>query len=385
MKSGRWILTLVLCALLVGSLAGYKVLEIRSAIAFANSFPEHSETVALDEARAITYQPDIKVMGEVVLPEQITLRNELSGRIAAIRVKPGEPVQQGQVLLQQDISEEQAKVSSARARLELARLEHQRLSKLRKANSVSQSELDNAAVQLQVIGSELEVLNAVISKKTLKAPFDGVMGLHQLEQGSYLEANTNIASFVGNSPWLWVEFSVPQFHARLETGSIVTVRLVGSQDESFPAEVIARDPVVSANTRTHKYRARISARPAGFAHNSSVQITLPQGAEQSLISVSLEAVQYDEMGSFVYQLQPAQETGAYRAERRNVAVNQHSGNRVLIEEGLQGGEILAGAGAFKLQPGLLVYPVKDHGIQQTINDLESLENKNDSDQQLSGI
>lgn len=359
MKSGRWILTLLLCALLIGSLAGYKIFEIRSAIAFAESLPEYSETVKTGRAEAVVFQPTVQVMGAIVQPEHVTLRNELPGRITDIRAKPSEPVRQGQVLLQQDISEEQAKIHSARARLELARLEYQRLSQLRKSNNASQAELDKATVQLQVIESELDVLNVTIDKKTLKAPFNGVMGIHQLEQGSYLQPNTEIASFVGDSDWLWVEFSVPQFYTPLPFGTTVDVQLTGLPATNRKAEIIARDPVVSANTRTHQYRARLSASGKDFAHNSSMQVTLPQGAPQTLIAIGLEAVQYDETGSFVYLLEPDDDAGGYRAERRNVMVDRHESHRVLIANGLQGGEILAVAGAFKLYPGLLVYPDKN--------------------------
>ncbi|MET4692488.1 efflux RND transporter periplasmic adaptor subunit [Endozoicomonas lisbonensis] len=368
MKSGRWILTLLLCTLLTGSLAGYKILEIRSAIAFAESLPEYSETVQTARARAVTHQPAIQVMGEVVQPGHLTLRNELSGRIVAIRAKPSEPVRQGQVLLQQDTSEERAKINSAKARLELAQLEYQRLSKLRKSNSASQAELDKATVQLQVIESELEVLNVAISKKTLKAPFDGVMGIHQLEQGSYLQPNTDIASFVGDSSWSWVEFSVPQFYALLEYGTTVVVQLAGSPFAGIKAEVIARDPVVSPGTRTHKYRAGFSTAENShaynhFAHNSSVLVTLPDGKPQAVIAVPLEAVQYDETGAFVYLLHPDNKAGGFRAERRRVTVDTHDNNRVMITEGLQEGEILAADGAFKLKPGLLVYPDKNDNSQ----------------------
>ena len=363
MKSGRWILTLLLCTLLIAGLAGYKIFDIRSAIAFAESFPEHSETVKTSQAKPVAFQPTVQVMGEIVQPRHITLRNELPGRIATIETKPSVPVKKGQVLLRQDISEEQANIQSANARLKLARLEFQRLKKLRDSNNASQAELDKATVELQVIESELDVLNVTVRKKTIKAPFDGIMGIHQLEQGSYLQMNTEVASFVGDGQWLWVDFSVPQFYELLDFGTTVDVQLTGLPVTTLKADIIARDPVLAVHTRTHQYRARFPTPDKGFAHNSSVQVTLPQGTPQNLIAIGLEAIQYDETGSFVYLLHPDDDSGGYRAERRNVTVDRHDHNRVLIADGLQDGETLAVAGAFKLHPGLLVYPDTDNTRQ----------------------
>ncbi len=361
MNSGRgitrWLVTLVVCTLLIGGLAGFKVWQIRSAMAFAASFPEHSETVSPEKAKAVMHQPRIQVMGEVVMPDRITLRNELPGRVSAIMVQPGGSADEGQILVQMDISEELAKQKSAQARLQLAELDHRRVRDLRKRKAVSQADLDKAIADLEVVRSELAVIAATIDKKTLRAPFSGVMGLHQIEEGGYLQLNTDIAQFVGNQPWIWVEFAVPQFYPLLETGSEVSVSLAGQDARKVSAEIIARDPVVSVSTRTHRYRARINSRPAGFAHNASVQVSAPVGESMSLVEVPLEAVLFDEQGTYVYRLQPdEQQAGAFRAMRQNVAVYQRSGDSMLLEQGLNANDVLASVGAFKLQPELLVYP-----------------------------
>ena len=357
MNLRRWVVTLGLCILLIGGLAGYKIWQIRSAIAFAESFPEHSETVSPEKATSVIYQPKIEVVGEVVVPERVSLRNELAGRINTVLVKPGDQVGKGQIIFQMDISEELAKQQSAQARLQLAEVDHRRVKDLRKRKAVSQADLDKAIADLQVVRSELAVIESTINKKTLRAPFDGVMGLHQLEQGSYLQPNTDIAEFVGDRLWLWIEFAVPQFYPLLDNGTEVTVSLVGVEKSEVRAEVIARDTVVSVGTRAYNYRARINARPVGFVHNASVQVIAPKGNNISLIKVPLESVQFDEQGAYVYQLQAAEQSGAYRALRQDITVYQRNGDNVLVEQGLKAGETLAGVGAFKLQSGVLVYPL----------------------------
>lgn len=356
MTTARWLLTAVACILLIALLAGYKFFQISSAIAAAESYPEQSETVSLATVQTLEFQPTIKVMGEIQVPERLTLRTELPGRVTTIAAKPGELIRKGQVIFQIDISEELAKQQSAEARLQLAELNLKRVKDLRKRNTVSQSELDTAISEAEVIRSEIAVNNTNIQKKTLRAPFDGVLGLYQLEEGSYLQANTEIAEFVGNQNWLWVEFSVPQFYPLLEKGTEVEVNLAGSGDETYSAKVVARDPVASSATRTRTYRARMENPPPAFVQNISVQVSVPNGKPLQLAVTPLESIQYDEGGTFVYQLLKEPSGSNYRAERRPVVVYKKQSDRVLIEQGLNSNELLAGVGAFKLHPGILVYP-----------------------------
>lgn len=359
-KTVRWLLALLACVLLVLPFAIFKTFEIRSAIAMAESFPEHSETVTPTVATKVDYQPVMQVMGEVVMPGQVVIRNELPARVTTVEVEPGELVKKGQLLFQLDISDELASKKAAKARLELVELKLRRIKELRKTNAASQSQQDELVAERKIVQSELAVLNSTMSKNTLRAPFDGQMGLFTLEQGSYLEANTEIGMFSGNQPWVWVEFSVPQFYPVLDVNTDVKVQPTVSGYKTIDAQVVARDTVIATTTRTNKYRARIEGRSSGLTHNEAVKVIAPNGLERTLYSVPLEAVQTDGYGAFVYLLASGNDSSnndnnrAVRAERRPVVVFKNEGQQALISEGLKGGERLAAKGAFKLYPGVLV-------------------------------
>lgn len=359
MNIRRWSITLVVCLVVTAALASFKILQIRSAIAFAESFPEHSETVELQVARQIEYTPVVNVTGEAVAPKRVELTNELSGRIAAVNTKSGARVAKGQVIVQLDISEEEARLRSARAREELAKLAYQRQSNLIKTNAASQAQLDEARAELQVITSEIEVLNSTINKKTIKAPFNGVVGLHQLEAGNFLQSNALITTVVGSTGYVWVDFSLPQFYIHLSKGDPVEARLVqhasNRHERFFPGEVVAREATISSLSRSRRYRAMLSTDSLLFMHNAVMEVKVPVAEPRQVVAVPSLAVQYDALGPYVYLLLEGEKEGTYRARRRELVIGPKQGDLVTVSSGLSEGDLIAGAGAFKLKPGMLVY------------------------------
>ncbi len=259
MKFNRWMKVAIASFLVIAALATYKVMEIKAAIAFGESFPEHSETVELVVAEKQSYLESVRVLGEVISPQQVALRSELQGRIVEVGFRSGENVAKDQLLLQLDISEELAQLDSANARMDLAETIFKRNSELRKRNAVSQEQLDRAKAELATIKAEIAGLKSTIRKKTIRAPFAGVTGIHQFEVGQFLLGNVLITQLVGKQDFLWVDFSLPQFYPALESGTKIQVALItqGATDQWVEAEVVVRSAVVSVENRSFQYRAKV--------------------------------------------------------------------------------------------------------------------------------
>ncbi|USD38797.1 efflux RND transporter periplasmic adaptor subunit [Ferrimonas sp. SCSIO 43195] len=353
-KLRRWGGTLLISTLLITPFAAYKAFEIRSAMAMVEHFPEHSETVTSATAHTVQHQPQLTVMGEVVMPEHLVISNELAGRVGQIAVKPGQQVEKGQLLLLLEISEELARQRSARAKLKHTKLKLERIRALKKTQAASQSQQDELIAELEIAEAELDLLQSTIDKKTLRAPFAGTVGLFQLEPGSYLNANTQIGTLSGTQPWTWVEFELPQFYSKLPLGAEVTISGQYQNAPPMTATVIASDTTINTNTRTQRYRSRLPEKH-DLTHNQAVRVIAPNGAPRSLQQVPLEAVQRDAYGNFVYLLNHSEaEPDAIRAQRQPVTLYRQFEHYALLSQGLSGGEQLAANGAFKLYPGVLV-------------------------------
>lgn len=355
----KWSLVVGICLAVFGGLAAYKVAEIRAGIAAGEAYPEPAETVEVAEVGVTPYASTLSVIGELVAPRRLDLRNELAGEIVAVNFASGARVTAGQVLLQLDIAVEEANLQAARARAELARLQFQRQQELLDKRVTTQELLDQARAALTATEAEIAVLERTIEKKTLRSPFDGTAGLHNFEVGQYLEANTLIASLIGDSDEMWVDFQVPQFYPRLAAGDTLMVDVVGD-DGSGPATatVIAENTILEAANRSRGYRASVRNDGGRHAPHTMVELQVPVGDSENLLLVPAQALQNDPLGQYVFELEPdAQEPGAWRAQRRQVRVRAITDEGALLEagSGLQSGTRIAAAGAFKLYEGIKVY------------------------------
>ncbi len=361
MNSRRWFITVSLCVVVFGALAAFKVMQIRAAIAFGESFPEPSQTVEATQVEKTTVQSRITTIATVVAPQTIDLRNELEGRIAHINFTSGSTVKAGEVLLQLDITEESARLKAAQARARLSELDLKRVRKLRKNSTVSEERLDQAEAQFNIARADMAELKATIDKKTLRAPFDAHTGLHQLEVGEFLSANTIITRLVGINDHIWVDFSLPLNQSQLALGTSIKVLPNSDHQQAVEGLVIAQDSIVSADSRNLMYRARVT-NTQKLPHNTIVNVEVPIANKLDALTVPASAIRHDALGSFVYLLNEDSANSGYRAQRQSVvlapAANALSGDTHLtatITKGLQEGQLIAANGSFKLRSQLLVF------------------------------
>lgn len=367
MKKHPWVVTVIFCAIVFSALAAYKVFEIKAVIAFGKSFPEPSATVVVVSSTTQPYTHTLQTIGTVLSPQALELRNELSGTVKRISFKSGQTINKGQLLLQLDTSTEQATINSLQARLTLAHSVLKRTQSLRKTNATSQQQLDQASAQIAILKADLAAQESIAAKKTIRAPYNGVIGIHQLNIGQLLNANSFIANFIGNDDNRWIDFKVPHFYPQLAVGSAITVLPIASSNE-YKATVIAEDTLIDKSTRSRHYRAEIPTTKAGLqlTSNGSVSLQIPLEKPQQLVAVTNTSIQHDPAGDYVYLLVADQKIkGAYRASRRDVIIERRQKETTLLKAGLAPDERIAGDGAFKIRDGLLVYAAKEKTASNT--------------------
>ncbi len=358
-KSNRlsvWLAAIALCAVFAIGLAWYKYRQIQAGIAFAAAFPERVEAVEGFTAREALWQRTTRVTGEVIAIHSVVIRAEVAGAIVEVAVEPGARVAANDLLVRLDISEERADLAAAQAEVEIARLALARSERLLQAGLGAAEARDQARARFDAAQAAQQRVAAVIGKKTLRAPFAAVAGLHELDVGQYLDNGDEVVRLIGTEGALWVDFTLPQEDATLAVGESVTIFRHRGDPAPIQGEVVARDSFVNERSRNVRYRSLVDRRALGQQAGAVVTVQAPLGPPRATTLVPVTAVRRDAFGAKLFVLRPAEEGAhaAERAERRDVTLGPRRGELIVVESGLQSGERVAATGAFKLRDGVLV-------------------------------
>jgi membrane fusion protein (multidrug efflux system) len=349
----RWVWTFLFCLIVVSVLGFVKFNQIKAAIAFGESFPEPSETVRSIITEQSQWQSNINVMGEIVATRSLDVRNELAGIVSKVGFNSGGNVAKGDVLLQFDVANEEAQLEALIAQVSIAQLDVNRFAELIKSNASSRDQLDKAIAQLTISKANVRALQTVIAQKTIIAPFDSVAGLHQLEVGSYLSANTQITRLVNVGDEVWVDFSIPQEHTNLSKDDWIKLSSASLLTESHQAKIIAFSQEIDVNSRNLRIRALWSKVPKSIKPGALLKVDLPIGDMQHVVRLPNVAVRYDAFGGYIFVLDK-DDNGDWRAARQSIEVLGSEDKTTIVASDFSLGKNIATIGSSKLRAGSLV-------------------------------
>lgn len=295
-------------------------------------------------------QPSLRSVGSLVAVHGVQVSSETPGIVSEILFESGDRVKQGDPLIKLDATVDKAALSALRADQRLAEIEFKRSADLLPKKAVSRSDYDQAKAKLQSAQARVEEQLAVVSRKTIRAPFAGVLGIRQVNQGQYLNPGDGIAPLQSLDP-IYIDYSLPERYFRqLEIGQPVKVSLDALPDEVFEARVSAIDAALMEGTRSIKLRATLSnpkqiLRPGMFA-----EVRTLVGEPQEMLTIPQTALSYNTYGNFV-MLVTENEQGQLVANRRQVETGAVQDGRTEINGGLQAGDRVVRAGHNKLRPG----------------------------------
>lgn len=361
MKVTAWIVVSLVLAGTIFGLTTYKTSLQDAASAQAAMMPEPAATVEAMTVTTIDYQKTVQVSGEVQAFKFLMLSNELAGIVTHLNAASGSVVQKGQVLLELDHRDEDARLLAAKARLSLNEQTLNRYIKLQKNREISEELVDKAQAEVQIAHAEIALLTLAISKKKLLAPFTAKVGIHTLEEGQYLDSNSSVLELVGVNDFTWIDFYLPQFYSELALGAKVQIKPMNTTEtkQSFDAEIIAVDPKLSRLSRNLKYRAQLASSTLALKPNTLLSVTAPIAEKQSVVTVPDLAIKRDPFGNYVFVLTPQEDGSYYRAEQVKVELGDRLGKQVLILSGLEAGQLIASKGSFKLFPNMKVFLAAD--------------------------
>jgi membrane fusion protein (multidrug efflux system) len=349
----RMIFSILLLVLVTGGLAGVKLLQIRMLMAAGQGYTPPPEIVSSAVVREEKWQPTLSAVGSIMAVQGVNITAELPGIVRDISFESGTEVKKGDLLLRLDTSSEEAQLRALEAQAELARIESERLGKLRAEKMISESELDSAQATLKQTRANADAVRATIEKKTIRAPFAGHLGLRLVNVGEYVDAGKAIVS-LQSLDTLYADFSLPQQDlAQLQTGMRVRISTDTYADQSVEGKLMAINPDLDAMTRSVRLRAVFDnpeerLRPGMFAR---VEVLLPH--EQPVLVVPMTAVRSEAFGESVYVIEKAPATNVANAglivRQQFVRTGRARGDFVAVETGLKPGERVVSAGVFKLR------------------------------------
>ncbi len=342
----------VVLAVLAGlaALAFVKYREMQTAMSQPPP-PESPAAVAFATVESVDYQQTTTSIGTIVAPQSITVSNELPGTVTAIFLEQGKIVEKGDLLVQLDTSVEEAQLDSAKARLQIATSTWKRMKQAAESRAISELELDESESQLKQATAQVAELEAIISRKSFRAPFRGRLGLSDTHVGQYLPAGSTITTLQSIDDYLFVDFMIPQSIA----SDIDAHQPVQIPYQNYPltARIVGMDAQADRLTRNVRFRARIEPVPEAMLPGDSAQVSVSYGEKERYPSMPSVALRYSPQGAFVYVVEK-NEKGELRASARSVVPSATVSGRVAIEQGVELGEVIVSYGSFKLREGQLL-------------------------------
>ena len=294
---------------------------------------------------------DVQAVGSILANEAVVLRPEISGRVAQIRFTEGQRVRRGDALIQLDDSVPRAELAQAEAQLALARSNFDRTRDLAKQGFVSESAQDQTASALKVQDAARVLAQTKLEKSTIRAPFDGVVGVRLVAIGDYVKEGQDLVP-IQDTATVKAEFRVPErYLAQLKAGQRVDVDSDALAQRRFSARVDFIDPRIDANARSVLVRARVANVDGALRPGMFVRARLIFDQRSKALTVPEEAIVPAPAAggsrNFVYRV--VETGGQTRAMRTEVELGLRRDAVVEIKRGLSAGDRVVTAGQIKLR------------------------------------
>jgi membrane fusion protein (multidrug efflux system) len=348
---------LVLFAIFLGAMFGLgfvKFNQIQGFIKLSKSgaFAPPPTAVTTEIAKRTDWQPTMDSVGSLAAVNGVTVSTDLAGIVTDIAFESGFKVRAGELLVHLDTKQEEAQLHQAQAQRDFASISLKRDKELVDKHAISHSDYDNAEASYRQAQSAVDQYTALIARKTIRAPFDGVAGIRQVNLGQYLKEGDPIVTLQAFDP-IYANFSLPQQDlAKLAVGLKVEVQLDAFGNEIFNGKITAINSVVDQSTRNVQVQGTLpnadyKLRPGMFA-----KVSVLMNESKTVVAIPATAIHYAPYGNsiFIVSEMKDQQGKAYKGVREQfVKVGQARGDLIAVDSGLSAGEEIVTSGVFRLR------------------------------------
>jgi membrane fusion protein, multidrug efflux system len=352
----RMFLMLAVAIVVIAALGYFKTRQIQAAVQ-AHAFQPPPEAITTIVAQQETWPTTLSVVGTMEAVHGVTVSADLPGTVDKINFDSGKSVQQGEVLVQLDTRQERAQLAATEAQRDLAKINYARYDELQKQGVISKQDYDKAMADQKQTEANVGEIRATIERKTIRAPFSGVLGIRQANLGQYLAAGAAIVPLQSVNP-IYVDFSVPQdVMSQVKVGDQVRLTAESLGSLEFTGRVNALDSVVDQSTRNVQVQATLPNPGGKLRPGMFVQVEVGVGAKRSVLPLPASAISYAPFGDSVFIVTDLKgpDGKTYRGVRQQfVKVEGSRGDQVGVVSGVNPGDEVVTSGVFKLRNGAAV-------------------------------
>jgi len=371
----RMVLMLVAVFVVISTLGFFKFQQIQTAMAQGAAYQPPPEAVTTVVATVEEWPSTLNAVGTVAAVQGVMVSADLAGIVERITFDSGRAVRAGEVLVELNTRQERAQLAAAEADRELATLTFTRMQSLYKEQVISKAEFDRAVSEQAQTDARVSEIRAAVGRKTIRAPFSGILGIRQVNLGQYLRDGDPVVELQALSP-IYVNFDVPQQsigHIRIGRGVRMTTgvaRAPGSPDSGEPASpkpgtgeggrtgrITAVNSVVDSATRNIQVQATFDNRDAALRPGMFVPVDVVTGASQPVIALPASAISYAPYGDSVFIVTElkSEDGQAYTGVRQQfVKLGGSRGDQVAVVSGVNPHDEVVSSGVFKLRTGAAV-------------------------------
>lgn len=337
----------VVLAIVFAGLFGWRFYQMRQQAQMMAQSPPPAQ-VGVVEVDTRRWPQSISAIGSLRAVNGVQVANEIAGVVEALEFESGQRVEAGDILLRLEAETDEAVLETREAEARLALQQFERFSNLIMQNAVSQSDFDEAQANYEAAEARVHEQRALLNKKTIRAPFSGVLGLRQVDLGEYIGVGTPIVGINMLDP-IQVDFTISERDLpRVAVDDRVEVDVAAYPDRTFTGRIQAVDSSVLPESRTVRVRATLDnpelvLRPGMFANVRTIR-----DEAREVVTVPRTAISYNTYGDFVFEV-GVNERGQQAVERVSVTTGEVRDGEVEIVDGVEPGAVVVRAGLLRLR------------------------------------
>ena len=353
----RMIVMLSVTMVFVAGLGFVKFRQIQTAMAEGAAFQPPPEAVTTIVTTQEQWPSTMTAIGTMAAVQGVTVSADLPGTVQKILFDSGQSVRAGELLAVLDTQQERAQLAASEAQREYARVTADRLQGLLNERVISRAEFDRATADSRQTSAQVGEIQALIQRKTIRAPFSGTLGIRQVNLGQYLAAGDALVTLQSTSP-IYVNFGVPQQAvAQIPVGRVVRITRDDLAGVEWTGRVTAIDSLVDETTRNIQVQATLANPDGKLRPGMFVQAEVSLGAQQAVIALPASAISYAAFGDSVFVVSDLKDDKGrpYRGVRQQfVKLGPARGDQIAVLSGIKPGDEVVTSGIFKLRNGAAV-------------------------------
>ncbi|WP_409283839.1 efflux RND transporter periplasmic adaptor subunit [Pseudomonas protegens] len=347
------LIMLGLVIVIVAIIAATKFVQISKLIAQAEA-PQPPAVVTATSVEFSNWQPGVSAIGSMKAFRGVDVTTEVGGIVRSVSFKSGQDVAAGAALLQLNADSDVAQLRSLEASADLAATVLKRDRAQLKENAISQAQVDADEGDWKSKAAAVQQQRALVSKKSIVAPFAGRIGITTINPGQYINPGDKIATLTTLDPIL-INFSVPQSQkAQVAVGQSVAINADGLGERTFQGKVSAIDTKVDQTTRNVLVEASVPNPKNELLPGMFARAVVSSGEAQRMLTVPQTAITVNPYGTTVFIATKGQgdkRTDALTARQVFVETGPTRGDQIAITKGLNEGDLVVTSGQMKLKNG----------------------------------